>query len=111
MNVILKEIDDISVSSPSEELDRIRVKGECHFIRASLYFTLVNLYGKAYNKATSATDYGVPLKLTEYVEHDKDKKTQFERTPVAKIYEQIVEDLKTAVNYLTESPQKRQLRI
>lgn len=84
MNVILKEIDDISVSSPSEELDRIRVKGECHFIRASLYFTLVNLYGKAYNKATSATDYGVPLKLTEYVEHDKDKKTQFERTPVAK---------------------------
>ena len=109
MNVILKEIDDISVSSPSEELDRIRVKGECHFIRASLYFTLVNLYGKAYNKATSATDYGVPLKLTEYVEHDKDKKTQFERTPVAKIYEQIVEDLKTAVNYLTESPQKRPL--
>ena len=56
-----------------------------------------------------ATDYGVPLKLTEYVEHDKDKKTQFERTPVAKIYEQIVEDLKTAVNYLTESPQKRPL--
>ena len=28
MNVILKEIDDISVNSPSEELDRIRVKGE-----------------------------------------------------------------------------------
>ena len=109
MNVILKEIDDISVNSPSEELDRVRVKGECHFIRASLYFTLVNLYGKAYNKATSATDYGVPLKLTEYVEHDKDHKTQFERTPVAKIYEQIVTDLKAAVNYLTESPQKRPL--
>ncbi len=108
-NIILKEIDDISVDSPAEELDRIRVKGECHFIRASLYFTLVNLYGKAYNKATSAIDYGVPLKLTEYVEHDKDKDTQFERTPVAQVYEQIVRDLKSAIGYLTESPQKKPL--
>ena len=46
MNIILKEIDDVSVSTPAEELDRIRIKGECHFIRASLYFTLVNLYRK-----------------------------------------------------------------
>lgn len=109
MNIILTEIDDIKTEFPSEELDRIRVKGECHFIRASLYFTLVNLYGKAYNKATSATDPGIPLKLTEYVEHDKEADTQFERTPVAKVYEQIVTDLKLAVDYLTESPQKRPL--
>ena len=109
INVILKEIDEISVNLPSEELERIRVKGECHFIRASLYFTLVNLYGKAYNKATSASDYGVPLKLAEYVQHDKDSKTQFERATVAKVYEQIVSDLKAAVDYLTESPQKRPL--
>lgn len=104
-NVILKEIDEIRVKNPSEELDRIRVKGECHFLRASLYFSLVNLYGKAYNKATASTDLGVPLKLTEYVEHDKELKTQFERTPVADIYNQIVLDLKTAIGYLTESPQ------
>ena len=106
-NVILAEIDDIAVDSPAEELDRIRVKGECHFLRASLYFTLVNLYGKAYNKVSSATDYGVPLKLTEYVEHDKDKETQFQRTPVIRVYEQVIQDLKAAINYLTESPQGR----
>ena len=105
-NIILKEIDDISVVSPTEELDRIRVKGECHFIRASLYFALINLYGKAYNKATSAIDLGVPLKLTEYVEHDKDKATQFERMSVAQVYEQVVLDLKSAIRCLTDSPQK-----
>ncbi|MDE6452398.1 MAG: RagB/SusD family nutrient uptake outer membrane protein, partial [Odoribacter sp.] len=70
---------------------------------------LINLYGKAYNKVTSAGDLGVPLKLTEYVEHDKDKVTQFERTPVAQVYEQIVSDLKSAIRYLTDSPQKTPL--
>ena len=108
-NVILKEIDEVVIDFPAEELERSRVKGECHFLRASLYFTLVNLYGKAYNKTTSGSDYGVPLKLTEYVEHDKEQKTQFERTSVAKVYEQIVIDLKAAIAYLTESPQSRPL--
>ena len=36
-NVILAEIDDIAVDSPAEELDRIRVKGECHFLRQPLF--------------------------------------------------------------------------
>lgn len=108
-NVVLKEIDELSVDSQQEELDRIRVKGECHFIRASLYFTLVNLYGKAFNPQTSSKDAGVPLKLTAYIEHEKDKDTQFERTPVALVYEQIVKDLKSSIAYLTESPQKRPL--
>ena len=108
-NIILKEIDELKVDSPAEENDRVRVKGECHFIRASLYFTLVNLYGKAYSKISAATDLGVPLKLTEYIEHDKDKETQFQRASVAQIYEQIVKDLKASVDYLTQSPQPRPL--
>ncbi len=108
-NIILKEIDELKVDSPAEENDRVRVKGECHFIRASLYFTLVNLYGKAYSKTSASTDLGVPLKLTEYIEHDKDKETQFQRASVAQIYEQIVKDLKASVDYLTQSPQPRPL--
>ena len=108
-NIILKEIDELKVDSPAEENDRVRVNGECHFIRASLYFTLVNLYGKAYSKTSASTDLGVPLKLTEYIEHDKDKETQFQRASVAQIYEQIVKDLKASVDYLTQSPQPRPL--
>lgn len=50
------------------------------------------------------TDLGVPLKLTYYVEHDKDKETQFERTPVAKVYEQIVKDLKEICGLFHEKP-------
>lgn len=57
----------------------------------------------------AATDLGVPLKLTYYVEHDKDKETQFERTPVAKVYEQIVKDLKESVDCFTKSPQTKVL--
>ena len=108
-NIILKEIDELKVDSPAEENDRIQVKGECHFIRASLYFTLVNLYGKAYSKTSASTDLGVPLKLTEYIEHDKDKETQFQRASVAQIYDQIVKDLRASVEYLTQSPQPRPL--
>ena len=108
-NIILKESDELKVDSPAEENDRIRVKGECHFIRASLYFTLVNLYGKAYSKTSASTDLGVPLKLTEYIEHDKDKETQFQRASVAQIYDQIVKDLRASVEYLTQSPQPRPL--
>ena len=42
-----------------------------------------------------------------YVEHDKEKETQFDRTSVAKVYEQIVKDLKEAVRCFTESPQTK----
>lgn len=108
-NIILKEIEELKVTSSSEENDRIRVKGECHFIRASLYFTLINLYGNAYSKSTASQDLGVPLKLTDYIEHDKDKETQFKRASVAQIYEQIVKDLKASIEYLTQSIQPHPL--
>ena len=65
------------------------------------------MYAKAYDPDNAATDLGVPLKLTYYVEHDKDKETQFERTPVAKVYEQIVKDLKESVDCFTKSPQTK----
>ena len=55
MNVILKEIDDISVNSSVRRTDRIRVKGECHFIRASLFHPGQFVMGKHITKATSAT--------------------------------------------------------
>lgn len=83
------------------------MQGECYFLRAQFYLLLVNMYAKAYDPDNAATDLGVPLKLTYYVEHDKDKETQFERTPVAKVYEQIVKDLKESVDCFTKSPQNK----
>ena len=94
MNIILHELGNVSQSTEQDKMDAIRVQGECYFLRAQFYLLLVNMYAKAYDPDNAATDLGVPLKLTYYVEHDKDKETQFERTPVAKVYEQIVKDLK-----------------
>ena len=85
----------------------MRVRGETHFLRAQFYFLLVNIYAQAYDPENAETTLGIPLKLTGYVEHDKDKASQFERVSVAKVYEQIVKDLKAAVDYFTQSPQTR----
>lgn len=104
LNTILEEIERLdNISTDQEVADYHRVKGECHFLRAQFYFILVNLYGKPYNPATASTDLGVPLKITSGVEHDNDKETQFDRTPVADVYAQIVTDLQNAIEQLTIS--------
>ena len=48
----------------------------------------------------------MPLKLTPYVEYDKDAATQFPRATVKQVYDQVVSDLLMAGTLLTESPQK-----
>lgn len=103
LNTTLEEIDRLDISTDKERQDYYRVKGECHFLRAQFYFILTNLYGKPYNPATASSDLGVPLKLTSGVEHDKNKETQFDRTPLSVIYEQLVEDLKNSITCLSES--------
>ena len=67
---------------------------------------LANLYGKAYNPATCATDPCVPLKLTPYVETER-----FVRASVKDVYDQIVKDLLQAEQYLTQSPQSDDHRL
>lgn len=98
LNVILGQVD--AIESETEEL-RKRVKGEALFLRANYYFLLVNFYAKPYDKQSAATDPGVPLKTTDYVE-DK----YYHRDPVARIYEQVVADLESAVANLTGIPEE-----
>ncbi len=105
-NILLHELEDVPHKTDTDLSDYTRVKGEILFLRAQFYFILANLYGKAYNPATCSTDLCVPLKLTHYVEYDKNKDTQFERATVADIYAQVVSDLLQAESLLKESPQK-----
>ncbi len=107
MNILLNELGNVSQKTEQDKLDAIRVEGECYFLRAQFYFMLVNIYANAYTPTNAASTLGVPLKLTYYVEHDKDKESQFERTPVAQVYEQIVKDLKASVECFKKSPQNR----
>lgn len=105
INVILDEIKDIPHTTTDEDAAWWRVQGEAHFLRGCFYFILANLYGDAYSPSTASSALSVPLKLTAYVEHDKNKPTQFERATAKEVYNQIIEDLKTADEYLTKSPQ------
>ena len=73
-----------------------QVLGEAYFLRGAYYFILVNLYGKPYSPQTAATDPGVPLKLQGEIE-DKN----FNRESVARVYEQILSDLKQSEDYLS----------
>lgn len=87
LNTIVKQ-STVLADNP-DELKRIR--GEALFLRAGYYFYMVNLYAPAYHKNTAATDPGVPLKITEYVE-DK----FFTRSTVDSVYRQMTADLKEA---------------
>lgn len=108
-NIILAGMDELDTPTEQDIQDSWRIKGEAYFLRAQFYLMLVNVYANAFNPDEAATTLGIPLKLTEYVEHDPDKTTQFERTSVAKVYAQIVEDLKEAVSCFEKGSKPKSL--
>lgn len=111
INVILDEIVDMPHETDEDDAAYYRVQGEAHFLRAQFYLILANLYGKPYSATDCEKNLCVPLKLTPYVEHDKDKETQFERATVKAVYDQIVDDLTKAEGFLTRSPQNPKNRL
>lgn len=96
-NVILDELSEITPDNEKDELKKNRIMGETYFLRAQFFFILANLYAAPYTPETAATTLAVPLKLTPYVEHDKEKDTQFTRTTLDRVYARIVEDLQESV--------------
>ncbi len=110
-NNIIDIIDEMPRHTDEEKALYHRVKGEAHFVRGQFYLALANLYGKAYDPDSAATDLCVPLKLTPHVEHDKTKETQFERASVEAVFNQIAQDLMVAEEQLSLSPQPKRFRL
>lgn len=98
VNVMLNEIKDLPHATDKDLADFYRVQGEAHFIRAQMYFTLVNLYANMYEESNCETKLGVPLKLTPNVE------LKFKHASIKAIYDQIIDDLTKAEDFLTKSP-------
>ena len=96
-NVILDKCQD--VDGTQEDIERIQ--GESYFLRAVNYYFLVNLYAKPYSKATAATDLGIPVKTTEYIED-----IYFSRNTVQEVYDQILSDLNEAKRLLRGKEKK-----
>ncbi|WP_407534986.1 RagB/SusD family nutrient uptake outer membrane protein [Elizabethkingia miricola] len=67
--------------------------GENYFLRAYVYFSLVNVFGKPYNQG--ASNLGVPLKLSD------DVNDLPARATVGAVYDQVVKDLQKAEQLMT----------
>ena len=100
VNTIIYEIDKFK-----EDEKYNRIKGEAYFLRAFYYFYLTNSWGLPYSEKTADTDLGVPLKLDAVVV-DKG----YERNTVAECYDQMVKDLKVAIENLENSKLTTKLR-
>lgn len=96
VNSILDIVDDLG-GTHSEQAQATRIKGEACFLRAAYHFTLVNLYGKPYNRENISSP-GIPIKLVGEVIDIK-----YSRESVGTVYEQILADLKVAEACLAES--------
>ena len=105
-NNIIASLEDVDMKDDEDRMGYHKVSGEAHFIRAYLYFFLVNLYGKPYDE-NAAENPGVPLKLSEDVIDVK-----YTRNTVKEVYDQVVADLEIARNELSQytTPQKSYYR-
>lgn len=100
-NNVIASVKDVPQATNDEKEGAMRVNGEAHFLRGLYYFWLVNLYGKPYNAATSATDLGVPIKTDENV-----KDIEYQRNTVQEVYDQILSDLQVAEECLSQTTPK-----
>jgi len=109
VNMVLKELENVPRNTDADKLAAVRIEGEALFLRAQYYLLLSNLYGDAYNPADADVKLTVPLKLTEFVEHEGSASTQFNRATAKEMYSQIVADLERSVACFDESPQTKKL--
>lgn len=87
-NMVLNSIANVALT----ESDEVRIKGEASFLRALAYFHLVRMYGP------------VPLVTVPQTSEEARNNTP---TPVAEVYQQIINDLKVAQNLPAKVTQGR----
>lgn len=92
-------IDEVMGSKNGTNAEKMAIRAEALVHRADAYLALVNVYGKPYNAATATTDQGVPLLTTPRVEGS------LPRASVERVYEQIIQDLNDAFEYLPDVPE------
>lgn len=94
-NVILGNIDEVPLSTPVDINNAAQTKAMALFFRAYYHYALSQLFMPVYNKETSATDFGIPLKRTA------DINEKIERSTSQQTYDFIISD---ALNALPDLP-------
>jgi len=91
INDVNNVLSALSVVTPNQVN---RVEGEAKFIRGTVYFDLVRLYGKAWNDGTPASNLGVPIVLTPT--KSITAASNVARSTVTQVYDQVIKDLMDA---------------
>ncbi len=86
------ESKDIIEEGTPQEINQL--VGESYMLRAYIHFLLVNLYGPAYTHCDPQSAKAIPLKL------NSDTEAVLKRNTVGEIYQSILSDLNSAVQYL-----------
>lgn len=96
-NLVLENLEKISGPSVVQS-DWNNVKGQALFLRGKSFLQVAHIWTLAYDKATSSTDLGIPLRLTS------DFNIPSVRSSVQETYDQIIGDLNDAAIMLPVTP-------
>lgn len=96
-NVVLDGIKTVKTDQGSQAAYN-NVQGSALFYRSLLYYDLAQEFCKPYGKATAAADLGLPLRTSA------DVNLTVQRSSVQQTFDQIINDLLTAVKLLPVKP-------
>lgn len=95
---------NIAIETIDKQPDSIRksvkaknIMGAAYFFRALGFYYVVQYYATPYNKSTAESSLGIPLRLSS------DASQNTKRASVEQSWQQIISDLKTAINLLPET--------
>ncbi|NIG55869.1 RagB/SusD family nutrient uptake outer membrane protein [Chitinophaga sp. Cy-1792] len=91
-------INNIMAVPDATDGDKKQLRAEALVGRALEFLNLVNAYAKHYDPATAATDYGIPLVLSE------DINASYKRNTVQEVYDKIKADLEEGLKDLPTKP-------
>lgn len=97
-NIVLDVINEIE-QMPNNKQQWENVKGQAHFLRASSFLHIANIWALAFDEKSADTDLGIPLRL------GADFNELSERASVRDTYKQIISDLNDAIELLPEEPE------
>lgn len=96
VNTVLEDIERVKDGATAQEFNN--VKGQALFHRAYCYYRLTQLFCKAFDAKTAATDPGVVLRL------ETDVNLASQRSSVLETYNQMIADLKESEKLLPVTP-------
>ena len=96
-NTALSVLDGLQVA-PAQAGLLAQTRGIALFYRSYAFYNLLQTYAMPYDSLSSATDPGIPLRLSPDINQHETRAT------VLECYQQILNDLKTALGLLPVSP-------